>query len=132
MSRESLYLSESLDIFHETVDGWLYADWKGYQSVDMVMAGCEQMLRLLRERRLARVLNDHTHVAGIWVGAAEWVAQDWFPRMREAGLRCFAWVHSPYQLSRISTNTVVQQAEPGTAVLFEDIEAARAWLAKQP
>jgi hypothetical protein len=126
-----LYTSDNIDIFHEQADGWLYADWKGYQSVDMVKAGCEQMLRQLNTLKLSRVLNDNTHVSGIWVGAAAWVAGDWFPRMQQAGLRHFAWVRSPSRLSHISTTTALEQAPPGAAVLFDDLSSAAAWLRQQ-
>jgi hypothetical protein len=131
MAGQLLHASDHLDIFHEEVEGWLYANWKGYQSVDMVKAGCEEMLRLLTQLRLTKVLNDNTHVTGIWVGAAAWVAGDWFPRMRQAGMRHFAWVQSPTRLSYISATTTVQQAEPGTAVLFDTLAAATAWLRAQ-
>ncbi len=126
--RRQLYASDNIDIHYEESDGWLHADWKGYQSVDMVKSGCEEMLRHLRDLRLSKVLNDNTHVAGIWVGAAYWVATDWLPRMREAGLRHFAWVQSPSRLSQISANTAVEQAPADTAVLFDDVDSAVKWL----
>ena len=131
MSRRLLYASEHIDLHHDEEEGWLHADWKGYQSVDMVKAGCEEMLRQLRKLRLTKVLNDNSHVTGIWVGAAHWVATHWFPRMREAGLRHFAWVQSPSRFSQLSATTTVQHADPGTAVLFNDLGAATAWLREQ-
>ncbi|HEX8438488.1 hypothetical protein [Archangium sp.] len=130
MSRRLLYTSENLDIHHEEPDGWLYADWKGYQSVDMVKSGCEEMLRHLKALRLSKVLNDNTHVSGIWVGAAYWVATHWFPRMQEAGLRHFAWVQSPSRLSQISAETTLERAPSSPAVLFNDIASATEWLRK--
>jgi hypothetical protein len=126
--RRQLYTSDNIDIHHEESEGWLHADWKGYQSVDMVKSGCEEILRHLAALRLSKVLNDNTHVAGIWVDAASWVATDWLPRMRQAGLRHFAWVQSPSRLSQISANTTVEQAPPETAVLFDDVSSATQWL----
>ncbi|MFP2906571.1 hypothetical protein ACLESD_16205 [Pyxidicoccus sp. 3LFB2] len=131
MAGQLLHASEHLDIFHDAAEGWLYANWKGYQSVDMVKAGCEEMLRLLTQLQLVKVLNDNTAVTGIWVGAAAWVAANWFPRMRQAGLRHFAWVQSPTRLSYVSATTTVQQTEHGTAVLFDTLAAATAWLRAQ-
>ncbi|MCP3137383.1 hypothetical protein [Pyxidicoccus xibeiensis] len=132
MAGHVLYSSDNLDIHHEQSEGWLYANWKGYQSVDMVKAGCEEMLRLLAALRLSKVLNDNTLVTGIWVGAAAWVAGNWFPRMQQAGLRHFAWVQSPARLSFVSATTTLQQALPGTAVLFDNLETATTWLRAQP
>ncbi|HZI05678.1 MAG TPA: hypothetical protein VEZ71_16735 [Archangium sp.] len=127
MGRRQLYTSEHIDI-HLEPEGWLHADWKGYQSVDMVKSGCEEILRHLAEQRLSKVLNDNTNVTGIWVGAAYWVASNWFPRLREAGLRHFAWVQSPSRLSQISAITTVEHATPGSAVFFDDVSSAARWL----
>ncbi|NMO19509.1 hypothetical protein HPC49_17065 [Pyxidicoccus fallax] len=132
MAGQPLYTSDHIDIRHEADEGWLYVDWKGYQSVEMVKAGCEEMLRQLTRLGLAKVLNDNTHVTGIWVGAAAWLASSWFPRMRNAGMRHFAWIQSPARLSYVSATTTVQQMDPEMAVLFDDAEAARAWLRAQP
>ncbi len=128
MGRRLLYTSEHIDIHHEESGGWLYANWKGYQSVDMVKAGCEEILLQLAALRVSKVLNDNSNVTGIWVGAAYWIAINWFPRMREAGLRHFAWVQSPSRLSQVSATTTVEHSPPGTAVLFNDITAAEEWL----
>ncbi|HYO74288.1 MAG TPA: hypothetical protein VEU33_50265 [Archangium sp.] len=127
MGRRQLYTSEHIDI-HLEPEGWLHADWKGYQSVDMVKTGCEQILRHLAAQRLSKVLNDNSNMTGIWVGAAYWVASNWFPRMREAGLRHFAWVQSASRLSQLSANTAVEHTTPGTAVLFDDTSTAARWL----
>ena len=62
------------------------------------------------------------------MGAAYWVASNWFPRMREAGLRHFAWVQSPSRLSQLSANTTVEHAPPRTAVFFDDVSDAARWL----
>jgi hypothetical protein len=47
----------------------------------MVKAGCEEILRHLAAQRLSKVLNDNSNMTGIWVGAAYWVASNWFPRV---------------------------------------------------
>jgi hypothetical protein len=123
---EDTFIRISLD----SEGGWLYADWTGYQTVGTVQDGCERMLELMREHGLRAVLNDNTHVVGIWSGAAEWVATDWFPRMNAAGLRCFAWVYSPTRFSQISTDETLSLVDPdaiGVKVFFDAAEA-KEWL----
>ncbi|SEU34615.1 hypothetical protein [Stigmatella erecta] len=132
MGLNLLYASEHLDLHHADSERWLYADWKGYLSVDMVKGGCEEMLRYLTRLKLAKVLNDNSHMTGAWIGAADWLAKEWFPRMRQAGLRHFAWVPSPYPLSRLAALTALRQAVLGPAELFGTVEAAAAWLRVQP
>jgi hypothetical protein len=123
---EDTYLRIDLD----PEGGWLYADWTGYQTVGTVQEGCERMLELMREHHLHAVLNDNTRVVGIWSGAAEWVATDWFPRMSQAGLRCFAWVYSPTRFSQISTDETLSFVDPDAigVKVFHDAGEAKEWL----
>lgn len=126
-----LYQHTNIEIFWQETDQWLYADWRGYQAVDDVKRGCEQILQLMRAKGTGLVLNDNSHVEGIWIGAAEWVAVDWFPRMRAAGLRCFAWVYSPSRFSQISTDATLEKAPAGVTHVFWSVLEAAAWLRAQ-
>jgi hypothetical protein len=130
MSLVDLYHEPHLRIRHDTSEGWLYADWIGYQTVDSVKSGCEEILRLMVEHAAFLVLNDNTHVVGIWNGASEWVAVEWFPRMGAAGLRCFAWVYSPSRFSQVSTDETLAVMDPDAArvAVFHDAGDAIAWL----
>jgi hypothetical protein len=125
-----LYNERFLRIQHDTDAGWLHADWTGYQTIDSVKEGCEEILRRMVEHRVFLILNDNTHVLGIWSGASRWVATDWFPRMRAVGLQRFAWVYSPSRLSQVSTDEAlagVDAAAVGVGV-FHDIADAWRWL----
>ena len=47
------------------------------------------MLKLLKKESCTKVLNDNSNVTGAWNAASVWVAENWFPRMIEAGLKKF-------------------------------------------
>lgn len=130
MAIEEISNERHLRIRYDGDRGWLHADWTGYQSVDSVKQGCEEILRLMAERSTFLILNDNTNVLGIWSGAAEWVAVDWFPRMRRAGLKCFAWVYSPSRFSQVSTDETLALMGPEKVAvqLFHDIREAEEWL----
>lgn len=135
MNTRKLYESPETDIELDEKDGILYVNWKGFQLVESVQNGCEQMLLLLKQHSCTKVLNDNTNVTGIWSGASEWVAVDWFPRMREAGLQKFAWVYSPSYFSRLSTDKTLDSTpkellQSNMIQVFTDIAAAREWLAE--
>jgi PAS domain S-box-containing protein len=108
----------------------LHTDWKGYQSVESIKQGCEIILELMVRHDAYRILNDNTHIFGIWWFAAEWGAADWFPRMKDAGLRAFAWVYSPTKLSQVSTDDTLSLMDPDAfnVKAFYDKEEAAAWL----
>ena len=122
---ESSFLTLSFDYTHN----WLYADWRGEQTLETVQTGSTQMVEQLRLERCEKLLNDNRSVHGMWVDGSEWIARELPPRLEAAGLRYVAWVYSPDVFSRLSA----QQALAGSGarfltLAFEDVSAARAWL----
>ena len=131
MSLQLLLDEPHIAISYDHLNEWLYADWRGNQTLSTVQQGGGDLLRLLGQQHCSKVLNDNRHVTGMWSEAAEWAGKDWFPTMLAAGLRYFAWVYSPDVYSRLSTDLTLQFT-PGNAVVatFNDVELAGAWLAR--
>ena len=126
---EILYRSSFIVIEFNHADNWLCVSWRGTVTQHDVVAGCMEILRLLKEYKVMDVLNDNTQVEGMWSGAAKWVGESWFPELREAGLKRFAWVYSPSILSRLSTDKALKNTEnPCYIQTFDDIELAKDWL----
>ncbi|GHA58283.1 hypothetical protein [Pontibacter akesuensis] len=126
---ELLYRESYIVIEHNLEDEWIYVNWRGYVNYDTVTAGCEKILFYMDAKQCFRILNDNTNVEGIWSGASRWVGENWMPRMKQAGMACFAWVYSPSTLSRLSTDKSLRYMEKDVQVeTFDDIEAARDWL----
>ena len=91
--------------------------------------GLRKMLEALQMFGLSKVLNDNTHVIGIWTPAAAWVGNNWMPRMKAAGLKHFAWIYSPSRLSQVSTNESIQHTMlPDFIQTFYTIEEGQSWL----
>ena len=131
MSLQLLLTEPHIAISYDHQNEWLYVNWQGDQGLVSVQQGGHDILRLLTQQRCQKVLNDNRNVTSMWSEAAEWAGRDWFPTMMEAGLRYFAWVYSPNIYSRLSTDLTLQFTH-GNAVIatFDDIDAARAWLAR--
>jgi CheY-like chemotaxis protein len=134
MPRTELYRESFIVISLDKEAATLHAHWKGYQSVDSVKQGCEAILDVMARHGAWKILNDNTQMLGIWRVAAEWVASDWFPRMKSAGLRAFAWVYSPAKLSQVSTDTTLSlmDAQAFNVRVFHAREQALAWLESVP
>ncbi len=128
MPTKMLFKEANIEISYTATGQWLYVNWIGFQTVQLVKDGCERMLQLLKEKQCHKVLNDNTNVQGIWSGAAEWVGSDWFPRMHEAGLEKFAWVYSPSVFSQLSTDKALNHTKEGFVRTFYDIKDAKEWL----
>jgi hypothetical protein len=129
MSLQILLNEPHIILAYDQVNEWIFADWRGRQDVVSVQAGCREMLRFLKEHRCRKILNDNLHVDNSWSEAAEWVWAGFLPELGRAGLTHLAWVYSPHQHSRLSTDLSPQYAGSGPVVgTFDDLATARAWL----
>ncbi len=129
METQSLFKASNVEIFYNPEEKFIYANWKGYQPIEAVKAGCEKLLEAMKAKSCSKVLNDNTLVQGTWHGAAEWAAADWFPRMNKAGLKYFAWVYSPSVFSQLSTDKTISSAKNESIKTFGSFKDAQQWLA---
>ncbi len=124
-----LFYEDFLTIEYDEKSDWIYSNWKGYQTEYSVKLGYEKLYNTLTSIHCPKVLNDNTNVLGGWTPASTWVGDTWLPRMKEAGLRYFAWVCSHGTTGRVSMDEFIRGTnEPGIVQTFEDIESARRWL----
>ncbi|MFT2009408.1 hypothetical protein ACMA1I_12090 [Pontibacter sp. 13R65] len=129
MRNELLFREPYIAIEYNEIDDWIYVNWRGFVNYETVTAGCEKILFFMKERGCSKVLNDNTNVEGIWSTASKWVGQDWFPRMKNAGLLYFAWVYSASTFSRLSTDKALKNTEDLKYIqTFDSLDAACDWL----
>lgn len=130
MALVEIYSQDFIRISHDPATSILYVDWKGYQSEDSVKQGCREILASMVRHSCYLVLNDNTHVRGIWTFAAHWVGAEWFPKMKSAGLKKFAWIYSPAKLSQVSTDESLSHLPNSDIPIrtFFDFEEGLAWL----
>jgi hypothetical protein len=129
MRNELLFRDDYIAIEYNSSGDWIYVNWRGYQNYDSVKAGCERLLELMKAQACFKILNDNTQVEGQWSSAAKWGGDVWFPAMRKAGLKWFAWVYSPSMLSRLSSDKMLRHTlNPDFVEVFEDVDLAEAWL----
>jgi hypothetical protein len=131
MTTELLFKASNVEIHYNQEEKFLHANWKGFQSVDLIKNGCEKLLELMKAKKCYSILNDNTLVSGTWHGAAEWGALDWFPRMNQAGLKHFAWVYSPSVFSQLSTDKMISTAKDEKIKTFGNPLEAQKWLNSQ-
>jgi hypothetical protein len=132
MSREKLYTSKNVDIEFDAEGNFIYANWKGFQTVDNVKFGAGKMLEIMKQKKITKVLNDNRLVTGPWQGAAEWAAKEWFPAMFAAGLTHFAWIQSTSVFSQLSAEKTLSETDNSWKTrgirTFDDQESARRWV----
>ena len=129
MRNEILYRDNHIAIELDSENNWIYVNWRGYQNYDSVQGGCAKILELMQMSACYRILNDNTQVEGQWSSASNWLSEEWFPAMREAGMERFAWVYASSMLSRLSTDKTMKNLQHSDDIrTFDEIEIARDWL----
>ena len=129
MAQRILYDVPTLTISYDYDGDWLYLDWHGNLDDETVMSGALKLLELLKQERCHKVLNDNTHITGLWADAAKWGSDVFFPMLHEAGCRYFSWVYSPERYSQLSAELAVQRTTAGIGIMtFRDLPMAAEWL----
>jgi hypothetical protein len=132
MNREKLYASKTVDIEFDEQGQFIYANWKGFQTVENVKFNARKILDIMKDKKLTRVLNDNRLVTGPWQGAAEWVAKEWFPQMFAAGMTHFALIQSTSVFSQLSAEKALSVTDESWKKqgirTFDDLEVARRWV----
>ncbi len=85
--RQIIFQQDFISIEADSINDWIYAEWKGYQTEASVKEGCMQILDAAKKFNFNKILNDNSSVIGIWTPAAHWVATEWFPEVTEAGIK---------------------------------------------
>ncbi len=122
------YHEADVTVAWDPVDRWVSAHWRNTPSRETVKKGCEEILKMLREKKATSVFNDNSEIIGAW-GASGWVAEEWIPLMIAAGLRKLAWIESRNStLSVISARRAARRTQGGIIRLFSDVFEAEQWL----
>lgn len=117
---------------YEKENNLIYLDWNGYLNVDLVKAGSEELLQMIKQTNANRVLVDNRKVSGPWQAANEWYQTDWNPRAAKEGLTDMAVIMSDNIFTQLSLQgfTKVTQGVYQVGV-FNAEPQARKWLLEQ-
>jgi hypothetical protein len=117
-----------VSISFDTVNEWLYVEWRGYFEEVSALAGCAEILRCLQLKRCTKMLVDSSQVTTSWGKMAEWVGEKHFQELADAGLECMGWVYSAHWQVRESIDHALQHVSRPTVVMFDDVATAYEWL----
>ena len=111
---------------------WL--QWKSYVEGAPGGEGLNRGIELLRSKRATRWLADVRMLGPVRQVDQQWVNQDWFPRVINAGLRSMATVSPQSAIARMSMRQIMRKVNEIDIITadFDDLEQARVWLRSQP
>ncbi|WP_207426770.1 PAS domain-containing sensor histidine kinase [Pedobacter sp. SYSU D00535] len=129
ISQQFIYKDGSITVEFKPAENIVEACWSGFQTIESINKGVEEIARIIQESNCVKVLNDNTEVQGNWSQAADEGRHVWVPTLEQAGLRYFAWVQSPSSFSQLSAMKTAS-TDLGKVVVrfFENADQAKAWL----
>jgi hypothetical protein len=104
--------------------------WKQYATKTQFRYIHENLLTLICEHRVCKVLGDDTALPTVPSEDQFWVTDEWFPRAVECGLRFVASKRPDFYFGKLSVG-LIQSAAPAKLKCrsFERLDEAREWLA---
>ncbi len=129
MKLELLQETSNASIFYDCTNQWLFVDWHGDLTLPLVQASCLSIAQRFLEGPCTRVLNNNTGVSSIAPDVPGWLAKEFLPHLRLAGVEYVAWVYSPVLRVKSYTDAAISRAPNAPMVaMFDDLESAFAWL----
>ena len=130
MSLTLLSTSETLELYLDKENTWLYLDWKGTLDLHNVQADCQKILAAIDQSGVKKALNDNSRITKISWELVKWVVDEYLLTAGQAGIDYVAWVHSQALDCRSDIDQLLPVADnlPPQVALFDDVAAAYAWL----
>lgn len=128
MELQLLHETPNLSVSYDSTNQWLFADWRGDLTLALVQDNCSAVAQRLLEIRCARILNSNVGVTGMAPNVPAWLAREFLPYLRLVDVQHVAWVYSPNLRVKCYTDAALQGPEAPAVYLFDDLEAAVAWL----
>jgi len=130
----TIYKEPVVEIYPDR-DEYLIANYKGFHDKFSVKAGSKKILDTLKtnENSFSKILIDDTDLLGVWDGAVEWIANEWFPMIERAGVKHIAVVYPKSTFTKVSVDNVASKIDAKIIFkAFNQTQSAIAWLRQQP
>jgi hypothetical protein len=107
--------------------------WRQYATSAQLRFIHEQLIRLLGEPALCKVLGDDTEMLTIHADDQRWIQEHWLPRAKAAGLKAAANKRPASYFGQLSVRNVQRGLRQSLALRsFDSMVEARCWLKGVP
>ena len=127
---EKVVLQESyFSIIHNQEENWLFVQWKGDQTEETLLRGSEHMLTWVKKTGSTKLINDSSNFTQTWPNLINWWAENYAPRLQEAGLEYFAWIYGDKNIIKPTADAILQKEKSDILVMvFDNLKTAETWL----
>ena len=127
---DKLILDKSfVSIYYNATENWLYIQWKGDQTEETLLRGSEQMLECVKSTGSTKLINDSSNFTQTWPNLINWWAENYAPRLQEAGLEYFAWIYGDKNIIKPTADAILQKEKSDILVMvFDNLKTAETWL----
>lgn len=103
--------------------------WKGFSGTEHFQAANEHVLDFIKEKRARKMIADLRDMRILSLSNQQWLYQNWFPRLINAGVSYIAIVESDDYFNRLTVDNVVQKIDDKLTIkYFNAFLSARYWL----
>lgn len=128
MNLQHLCSAMSAEVYFDKLNKWVYVDWFGELTLPKVQHTCLGIAHCFLNHYYPRVLNNNAQVTSVTWEVSQWLAGEYLPALTLTGIEQMAWVVPPTLRARTKVLDTVNLFPHVAISLFEDMEAAVAWL----
>lgn len=128
MNLRHLCSAAHVEIYFDTFNNWLFIDWEGNLTLDVVQHACLEIARCYLQHPCPRVLNSNAQVTSIAPDVAAWLADEFMSTLSLAGVEQLAWVVAPTLSARNEALDAIYRLAHTAVHVFEYLEEAVTWL----
>ncbi len=116
------------EVYYDKTNEWAFVDWVGELTLEAVQHTCLGIARCFLGQYYPRVLNSNAQVTNVSWEVSAWLANEFMPTFTLTGIQQMAWVAAPSLRARNNILNAVNLFQHTAISLFDDVEAAVAWL----
>jgi hypothetical protein len=128
MNLQHLCSALCAEVYFDKANNWIFVDWVGELTLETVQHTCLGIARCFLDHFYPRVLNSNAQVTSVTWEVSQWLASDFLPALSLTGVEQMAWVVPPSLRARNRILDTVNLFPHIAISLFDDVEAAVAWL----
>ena len=121
------------EVYYDNAKKTVNVEFTGMPELDEFKEQANSIITKMKEHNAIKVLNDISRLEGNSIEIQEWTQDIWFPLVKKAGLKYYAFIMAEDIFGQVSAEQTNEKNEnDGELVIkyFKDRKTAEEWLSK--